>query len=286
MVETSSPQPWDPARYVEHAAYVPRLGQPLVDLLAPQPGERVLDIGCGDGALTAALAQSGATVAGVDASPAMVAAAQARGLDARVADAAALPGGPDFDGAFDAVFTNAALHWVPDHEAVAAGMARMLKPGGRVVGELGGHGNVAAIVTALVAVLGRRGMDASVIPWTFPTAERFAARLQRHGFTVDSCALIHRPTPLETGMAAWLEVFATGLFARLDPAEREAARDEAVALLRPALCDDQGNWTGDYVRLRFTARLRRRKRRRLMQSFSGRLFREWPYPSRLPIDRK
>ena len=155
------------------------------------------------------------------------------------------------------MFTNAALHWVPDHEAVVAGIARALKPGGRVVGEFGGHGNVAAIVTALVAVLGRRGLDdAAALPWTFPTAERFAARLARHGFTVDSCDLIPRPTPLPTGMAAWLDIFAGGVFSRLDPDDRAAARDEAVDLLRPALRDEDGNWTADYVRLRFLARLR------------------------------
>ena len=250
MSELAGGQPWNAESYAAHAAYVPALGALLVDLLAPRQGERLLDIGCGDGALTETLAATGAVVVGVDASPAMVAAARARGLDARVADAAAL----DFDGVFDAVFTNAALHWVPDHEAVVAGFRRALKPGGRVVGELGGQGNVAAVVTALVAVMGARGFDASFLPWTFPTAESFAARLRRHGFSVESCALIPRPTSLPTGMAAWLDVFAAGILGRLDPAERDSARAEAVALLRPALCDAEGRWTADYVRLRFAAR--------------------------------
>lgn len=244
-------QPWDAAGYAAHAPYVPVLGAPLVDLLAPRPGERILDIGCGDGTLTQALVEAGAEIVGVDASPDMVAAAQARSLDARVADAAALP----FTAEFDAVFSNAALHWVPDHEGAVAGMRRALKPGGRAVGEFGGFGNIAAIATALVAVMGRRGFDESVLPWTFPTAEGFAVRLARNGFAVESCALIPRPTPLPTGMAGWLETFAAGILGRLPPEDRTATRDEAVALLRPALCDEDGNWTADYVRLRFAARL-------------------------------
>lgn len=244
-------QPWDAAGYAAHAPFVPELGAPLVGLLAPQPGERILDIGCGDGTLTLALAEAGATVVGIDASPEMVAAAKARGLDARVADAAALP----FVAEFDAAFSNAALHWVPDHDAAVAGMARALKPGGRAVGELGGFGNVAAIATALAAVMGRRGFADSVLPWHFPTAARFAERLAWHGFTVESCALTPRPTPLPTGMSGWLETFAAGIFGRLPPDDRTAARDEAVALLRPALRDEDGNWTADYVRLRFVARL-------------------------------
>ena len=252
MHELTGDHPWDADSYAKHASYVPALGAPLVELLKPQPGERLLDIGCGNGALTEALAASGAMVVGVDASPDMVAAAQARGLDARVADAAALP----FQAEFDAIFTNAALHWVPDHEAVVAGIRRALKPGGRVVGELGGQGNVAAVVTALVAVMGARGFDASIIPWTFPTAETFAARLQHHGFTVERCTLIPRPTPLPTGMAPWLDIFATGILNRLPPHERDSARDAAVALLHPALCDAEGHWVADYVRLRFLAHLK------------------------------
>lgn len=247
-------QTWDPAAYAANAGYVPQLGEPVLDRLAPRPGERVLDLGCGDGALTVKLAEAGAAVVGLDSSPEMVARARARGLDAREGDAAAIPAGPGFDGAFDAVFTNAALHWVRDHDAVAAGVRRCLKPGGRFVGEFGGFGNVAAVCTALVAVLNARELDgAAALPWTFPTVEAFAARLERHGFAVEHVALIPRPTPLPAGMAGWLDLFAEPVLAALPEADRAQAKAEAIALLRPALCDDTGQWVADYVRLRFSA---------------------------------
>ena len=159
---------------------------------------------------------------------------------------------------FDAVFSNAALHWMPDADAVIAGVQRALKPGGRFVGEFGGHGNVAAIVVALVATLVRRGHDgAAAIPWYFPTAEAYRAKLEHHGFAVDRIELIPRPTPLPTDMAGWLDTFAENFFGRLEPNEKTEARAEVLALLRPCLCDDDGRWTADYVRLRFAAHLAR-----------------------------
>ena len=161
-----------------------------------------------------------------------------------------------FEAEFDAVFSNAALHWMRDPDLVIQGVRRALRPGGRFVGEFGGHGNVAAITVALVAVLERRGADGrGAIPWYFPTPEAYAARLEAAGFAVESIALIPRPTPLPTDMAGWLETFGESFFVRLAPAERRAARDEVIELLRPCLCDEQGRWTADYVRLRFAARL-------------------------------
>lgn len=244
---------WNAALYRTHAAFVPALGREVVELLAPAPGERILDLGCGDGTLTEALIAAGADVVGIDASEDMVAAARLRGIDARLADATALA----FDREFDAVFSNAALHWMSDADAVIASVHRALKPGGRFVGEFGGAGNVAAITAALVAVLGRRGIDgAAAIPWFFPTAEAYRQRLQRQGFEVDYATLFARPTPLPGDMGAWLETLAAPVLGALPPDERAAARDEAVTLLRPALCDEAGQWTADYVRLRFAARRR------------------------------
>jgi SAM-dependent methyltransferase len=252
MAEPGATQSWNAGRYQAHAGFVPVLGQPVLDLLQPKPGERVLDLGCGDGVLTAKLAAAGARVIGVDASEAMVEAARARGLDARLMDGAAL----DLGGGFDAVFSNAALHWMLDPDAVIQGVARTLKPGGRFVGEFGGHGNVAAITVALIAVLARRGVDgAACSPWYFPTAEAYGAKLERAGFVVDEIALIPRPTPLPTDMAGWLDTMAAAFFGSLPAAERAAAREEVIDLLRPCLADDQGRWTADYVRLRFAAHL-------------------------------
>lgn len=244
-------QEWNADRYAHNAHFVPALGQPVLDLLKPRAGERILDVGCGDGILTEKLAAVGATVVGVDASADMVAAARRRGLDARVMDGFGL----GFNDEFDAVFSNAALHWMKaEPDAVIAGVRRALKAAGRFVAEMGGHGCVAAITVALLAVLQRRGIDTqAIIPWYFPTVDDYRARLERGGFVVDYIELIPRPTPLPTAMAGWMETFVEPFFRRLPSEQRAAARDEAVELLRPVLCDEQGRWTADYIRLRFAA---------------------------------
>ena len=244
-------QAWEAARYAANARFVADLGLPVVELLAPQPGERILDLGCGDGVLTRRLAEIGCSVVGVDAAPDMVREACVRGVDARLADGADLR----FAAEFDAVFSNAALHWMSaDPDAVIAGVARALRPGGRFVGEFGGQGNVAAIVVALVAVLARRGIDgAALIPWYFPTPDEYRQRLERLGFKVERIDLIPRPTPLPTGMAAWLETFADPFLRTVPETERGPIRAEAVDLLQHVLRDNTGRWTADYVRLRFAA---------------------------------
>jgi hypothetical protein len=141
-----------------------------------------------------------------------------------------------------------------DHEGVVSSVARHLRPGGLFVGEFGGHGNVAAIVTAIVATLERRGIDwRARHPWTFPTAEAWRARLERHGFEVRQIAIVPRPTPLAAGMRAWLATFANPYLAGMDAPTRDAVLDEVTALTAPALQDDEGKWTADYVRLRFVA---------------------------------
>jgi SAM-dependent methyltransferase len=244
---------WRAACYSHHAHFVPALGQPVLDLLKPSPAEHILDLGCGDGVLTEKIAASGATVVGVDGSPDMVNAARSRGLDARVMDGMKL----GFAREFDAVFSNAALHWMKsDPDAVIAGVARALKPGGRFVAEMGGHGCIAAITVAIVSVMARYGVDARpTIPWYFPTTDDYRARLLGGGFIVDYIELIPRPTSLPTNMAGWLEVFAASFFLNLPREQRAAARDEVIELLRLVLCDEQGRWTGDYIRLRFAAHL-------------------------------
>ena len=246
-------QRWNASGYAEHAHFVPALGQPVLDLLNPQPGERILDLGCGDGVLSEKLIALGANLVGVDSSPDMIEAARKRRVDARLMDATGL----SFDHEFDAVFSNAALHWVKnDPDAVIAGVSRALKPGGRFVGEFGGHGCVAAITVALMTALERRGVEnpASAIPWYFATVEDYQSRLFKGGFEVEYIALIPRPTPLPTGMRGWLQTFAIPFSGLLPERDRDAFLDDAVELLRPVLCDEKGNWTADYTRLRFAAR--------------------------------
>jgi SAM-dependent methyltransferase len=241
-------QTWNPSDYDRHARFVSDLGQPVLDLLAPGHGERILDLGCGDGALTEKIAAAGAVVVGVDASPEFVEAARARGLDARLVDARELP----FVGEFDGVFTNAVLQWIADLDPVLTGVRRALRDDGRFVGEFGGHGCVAAICTALQAVCRRRGVEAT-LPWHFATVDHFRSKLVSNGFRPVSVELIPRPTALPSGMTAWLRTFARPAFSLLPESEREAALEEAVDLLRWSLCDERGRWTADYTRLRFAA---------------------------------
>jgi SAM-dependent methyltransferase len=251
MNETSK-QYWSAERYAATAHFVPTFGAPVVELLDPRPGERILDLGCGDGVLTARIAAAGAIVVAVDAAPDMVAAAKAKGLDARVVPGQRLA----FDREFDAVFSNAALHWMHPPEAVLAGVARALKPGGRFVAEMGGHNNTAAIQTAFRAVLAKRGVEAlSLSPWYFPSAAAYSAKLEAAGFRVEEIAIVPRPTPLDAGIEAWLETFCEDFFNPLAPDDRAAAKHEIVDLLRPILRDETGLWIADYVRLRFKATL-------------------------------
>jgi trans-aconitate methyltransferase len=244
-------QTWDASLYAGNGRFVALLAESLVEALDPRPGERILDLGCGDGFLTRRIAESGATVIGVDSSPQMVAAAKEHGADARCVSAESLR----FEHEFDAVFSNAALHWMSDQDAVLRGVHRALKPGGRFVAECGGQGNIAAIRVALLAVLKAHGIPAERIENNrFFSVAEYRARLESHGYLVEKITLTPRPTPLASGMAAWLETFRSSVLELLPQERRAGAIEQIVALLKPALCDREGHWTADYVRLRFLAR--------------------------------
>jgi trans-aconitate methyltransferase len=246
----SSTQTWDPERYARNARFVSDLGLPVVNLLAPRPGERILDLGCGDGVLAAKLAEMGCEIIAVDASEMQVEAARKLDVDARVMAGEAL----QFQDEFDAVFSNAALHWMLRPDAVIAAVWRALKPGGRFVAEMGGHGCVETIKTALVDELNRREIDGeSFVPWYFPTIEDYSARLRKAGFVISYVSLFPRPTPLPGDVTLWLETFAENFLGPLGLDERPAYIREVREALRPKLCDANGNWTADYVRLRFAA---------------------------------
>jgi SAM-dependent methyltransferase len=250
---------WSPADYASNAAFVPALGAPAVELLDPKPGELVLDLGCGDGALTLKIMESGARVIGLDASCEMVEAARARGVDAFVADAQAL----DLEaqaarfGQFDAAFSNAALHWMLDPDAVASGVFAMLKPGGRFVGEMGGQGNVATLRSGIRAELTDRGYPVPAEdPQWYPSVEEFARLYACAGFTQINAQLIPRPTLLPTGVAGWVRTFRAGWLdvAQVPDAEKPAVAAAVQSRLQPRLQQPDGSWIADYVRLRFTMR--------------------------------
>ena len=251
--EAAREQTWTAKSYGEHARFVSDLGGEIMAWLAPQPGERILDLGCGDGVLTAALAATGAVVTGVDTSEDLLAAARGRGLDVRPMDGQAL----GFASEFDAVFSNAALHWMTKADAVVAGVARALKPGGRFVAEFGGHGNVSAIVTAMrSAAFAFGGNPALAGPWFYPTADEYQAMLEAAGFNVRRIGLFYRATPLKTGIEPWLMTFRKPFFDQFEGEKRAAALAHVVELLRPVLQDASGQWLADYVRLRVEAALR------------------------------
>ncbi len=250
-------QTWNSEGYAKHARFVSDLGSPVLELLAPAPGERILDVGCGDGVLTRKIADLGCTVVGVDSSPEFVRSARSLGLQVVEQDAADM----QFRAEFDAVFSNAALHWMKDADAVIGGVAQALRPNGRFVAEMGGYGCVKTIQDALVQELDCRGRDGrSAIPWYFPSVEDYGARLAAAGFETPYIALIPRPTPLPD-MMGWLTTFALCFTAQLPSEQREEYLQRVIERLRPKLCDASGRWTADYVRLRFKAYLRDQRTR-------------------------
>ena len=247
MSEENIATQWDPVGYDQNARFVSDLGEPVLQLMNPKAGEMVLDLGCGDGELTLKLMDAGCHVIAVDSSPAMVESSLAKGINARVMDGQHL----EFEGAFDAVFSNAALHWMTQPREVIAGVKRALKPTGRFVAEMGGQGNVVSVLAALTKVRQRRGL-APVNPWYFPSVEEYRQLLEEAGFHVPVIQLIPRPTVLPGKLRGWLETFA-GSFLSTEGAEREEMIAEVTEDLASTLCDDSGKWTVDYVRLRFVA---------------------------------
>ena len=240
---------WDAQSYAHHARFVSDLGMPVVEWLNPQVGESILDLGCGDGALTAKLAAMGVDVTGIDRSESMVHAARNLGLNALRADMHSF----SLQRHFDAVFTNAVLHWTRDIDAVVACIALHLKAGSRFVGEFGGFGNVAAVVTAMRASIQLEGAEDRGFSWYYPTPNEFREVLARHGFAVQRSELIPRPTHAPTGMSGWLNTFGLPFVAHLDHEVQQRIIARAVEVLAGSLRDLEGNWTVDYVRLRFHA---------------------------------
>jgi trans-aconitate methyltransferase len=236
---------WDAKRYQSRHSYVFSYGEALIELLAPQAGERILDLGCGSGQLTAKIAETGAQVTGLDRSAEMIAGARHNfpGMTFEIADASNFT----VDTPLDAVFSNAALHWVTDANGAAASVARALRPGGRFVLEMGGKGNTRAVLEALREVAGPLET-----PWYFPSVGEYASLLERHGFEVSFATLFDRPTRVEgvDGLEDWLQMFGGSMLMGLD---EQRIRHEVAERLRPKMFQD-GAWVLDYRRLRVIAK--------------------------------
>lgn len=245
-------QTWNAAAYAANGRFVADLATGVFEWLNPQPTDTILDIGCGDGALTQKIAATGASVTGVDNAPDMLTHARALGLNVEQHDATALP----FNAQFNKAFSNAALHWIPRDKQplMLSGIRRALIPRGKFIAEMGGLGNIAAIRTALQSVLARYNINAEQEAASlYPSPAEYTGLLEAAGFHVDRIELIPRPTPLKSGMEAWLRTFRNGVLQKLSEADRNQAVADTVTLLEPILRDSQGNWTADYVRLRFIA---------------------------------
>jgi len=246
---------WDPAAYDDKYSFVWKKAAGLLELLDAQRGERILDVASGTGHLTAKIAETGAIVTGIDGSPAMLRQAQAKypHVEFVLMDAREIT----FRESFDAVFSNAALHWIRPPERVVEGIARALRPGGRFVAEFGGKGNTARFVAAASRAWKSLGLPgAPPDPWYFPTVAEYAALLERHGLEVTYATLFDRPTPLEDGergLRNWIGMFGDSFLEPLTEAQREAFKSAAEREARPALFRDS-QWIMDHRRLRVVAR--------------------------------
>ncbi len=244
---------WNADLYTQKHAFVFHYGTGLIDLLAPQPGERIIDVGCGTGELTRQLADRGASVVGIDAAEPMIAKARMQfpDLDLRVADITTV----ELPERFDAIFSNAVLHWVTDYDPAIRQMKKHLKPGGRLVAEFGGQNNVKQITDEVLRQLQKRGYTQDIDWWYFPSVGEYASALERHGFRVQLAQHYDRDTLLDdpnSGLMDWLDQFGLYFFRDVLPADKTAVLEATQAALRPVLFRD-GRWYADYKRLRVVA---------------------------------
>ncbi|HEY9696212.1 MAG TPA: class I SAM-dependent methyltransferase [Trichocoleus sp.] len=244
---------WNASLYQKNYGFIWQYGENLIDLLAPQPGERILDLGCGTGQLTTKIAETGAEVVGIDRSPEMIATAKQNypELLFEVADARQL----QFPQPFDAVFSNAVLHWILEPDAAIRSIYQALKPGGRLVAEFGGKGNVNGVVAALKEALVAVGCSIDSNLWYFPSISDYTTRLEQQGFEVTYAALFDRRTALasgETGLVNWLQMFAEKFIGGLPNEQQTEVIRSIETRLRP-LFFQNGTWTIDYRRIQIRA---------------------------------
>lgn len=237
---------WNASEYDIHAGFVSQLAQELLDDLVACQGEKILDLGCGNGELALILQQQGCIVTGIDSSISQVNAARENGVEVCLLKAEEM----EFTSYFDAVYSNAAMHWMLRQEEVIDRVFNSLIPGGRFVVEMGGSGNIATIYQALTKRLAAMGIDFRTLdPWVFPSVEEHKTRLEQAGFIVNKCSLRERPTVLPTDVKGWFKVFGTSILPEFSSERLEKLIDELVEDCRLQMFDNSGRWTVDYVRL-------------------------------------
>jgi len=240
---------WNPKEYNKHTTFVSQLALPVVELLNPQEGERILDAGCGDGTLAVEIEKYGAKVVGVDMSATMIEACKANDIEAYVGSVTAL----SYEDEFDAIFSNATLHWVKDAMGAVENIAKVLKHNGRFVAEFGAAGNMHHVVSAMQKVFANYPeFGAFQNPWYFPSAEEYQTLLESVGFEVESIELIPRPTPMDD-IVHWLDIFANGITAHLSAEQFEVFKIECRDILLETNYSEEEGWVLDYVRLRVKA---------------------------------
>ncbi|WP_088240520.1 class I SAM-dependent methyltransferase [Calothrix rhizosoleniae] len=245
---------WDTSLYENKHSFVWQYGEDLLQLLAPQPGEQILDIGCGTGQLTAEIANTGAVAVGIDTDAGMITQARINypQIQFSVTD------GKEFrtDTPFDAVFSNAVLHWIPQADVVIKRIYQALKPGGRFIAEFGGKGNISAIRQAIYTVLSEMGQFPEKLnPWYFPSIGEYASLLEQQGFDVTYANIFKRPTSLtdgDRGMENWIRMFGNHFFVGMTSEQVSQAIAAIETLLQPTLYKD-ANWIADYRRIRIIA---------------------------------
>ena len=243
-------QNWNAENYQKHASFVPTLADDVLDLLNAQKHEKVLDLGCGDGQLTQKIVDLGSTVVGIDASESMVVSTIERGIEAYVIDGHELK----YDAEFDAVFTNATLHWLKQPKQVINGVYKALKQNGRFVGEFGGYGNVGSLIKVMQEVFNEnKDFGEFKNPWFFPTVKEYKSLLEQQNFEVRHIELIARPTTLKSGMGEWLSIFAQGITNDLYESQKIFFKELCINKLKPIMFSEENGWVADYVRLRFQA---------------------------------
>ena len=249
MKKTEEINQWNPETYNKHTHFVSALALPVVDLLDPQKEEKILDVGCGEGTLAVEIERRGAQVIGIDMSQEMVDFSQAQGIEAYVGSVTNLP----YENKFDAVFSNATLHWVKDSRLAVQNIAKVLKNGGRFVGEFGGEGNVHHLILAIQEVFtDHPEFGTFENPWYFPSVEEYKALLETEGFDVEYIKIIPRPTPMED-IGNWFDIFANGVTSHLSIEQYEVFKKEVIEILKNKLYSEKDGWVLDYKRLRVKA---------------------------------